>query len=81
MTSLLLNLFEIASVNREVLGTARNLGFKDLEDAVIYSSAVHSGCNAVVARNAKDFISADIPVFMPDATSNARKIFKNQEDF
>ena len=66
VTSLLLNLFEIASVNRAVLETARNLNFKDFEDAVIYSSAMHSGCNAVVTRNAKDFISADIPVFTPD---------------
>ena len=46
--------------------TAINLNFKDFEDVVIYSAAMHSVCNAVVTRNAKDFISADIPVFMPD---------------
>jgi len=64
--NLLLNLFEIASVNRAVLITAKNLNFKDFEDAVIYSSAIHSGCNAVVTRNTKDFISTDMPVFLPD---------------
>ena len=64
--NLLLDLFEIASVNRAVLMTAKSLNFKDFEDAVIYSSALHSGCNAVVTRNAKDFISTDIPVFLPD---------------
>ena len=64
--NLLLNLFEIASANRAALETAKNLKFKDFEDAVIYSSALHSVCSCVVTRNVRDFVSADIPVFLPD---------------
>ncbi|WP_457677770.1 PIN domain-containing protein, partial [Thermovibrio sp.] len=36
---LLLRLFEVASVNRVVIETARTLKFKDFEDAVVCASA------------------------------------------
>lgn len=51
---------------RAVLETATKLNFKDFEDAVIYSSALHSGCDIVVTRNTKDFIPTDTPVFTTD---------------
>ncbi len=51
---------------RAVLETATKLNFKDSEDAVIYSSALHSGCDIVVPRNTKDFIPTDILIFTPD---------------
>ena len=60
---LLLNLLEVASVNRVVIETARALEFKDFEDAVVYASALHSGCNCIVTRNHKDFSASEIPVF------------------
>jgi predicted nucleic acid-binding protein len=63
---LLLHLFEVASVNRVVIETAKTLNFKDFEDAVIYASALHSGCNCVVTRNLKDFPESEIPVFSPE---------------
>ncbi|WP_457568146.1 type II toxin-antitoxin system VapC family toxin [Desulfurobacterium sp.] len=63
---LLLHLFEVASVNRVVIETAKTLNFKDFEDAVIYASALHSGCNCVVTRNVKDFPESEIPVFLPE---------------
>jgi predicted nucleic acid-binding protein len=62
----LLALFEVAAVNRTVIETARNLKqFKDFEDAVVYSSALHSNCDCVVTRNLSDFPSGQIPVFSP----------------
>jgi len=63
----LLILFEIASVNRAVIETARDLEkFKDFEDAVIYASALHSGSMCIVTRNLIDFPASMIPVFSPD---------------
>jgi len=63
----LLILFEIASVNRAVIETARDLEkFRDFEDAVIYASALHSGSMCIVTRNLIDFPASMIPVFSPD---------------
>lgn len=61
----LLSLFDIAPVNKLVLELARDLNFKDYEDAVIYASAVYSNVNAVITRNKKDFKDTDIPIYTP----------------
>ncbi|SMP03948.1 Predicted nucleic acid-binding protein, contains PIN domain [Desulfurobacterium pacificum] len=73
---LLLNLFEVASVNRIVIESAKKLNFKDFEDAVIYASALHSGCNCVVTRNVGDFTASEIPVFSPEELLKIIKIGK-----
>ena len=75
----LLTLFEIAAANRPVLETARDLNFKDFEDAIIYASALHSGCNCVVTRNIKDFSRTEIPVFSPEEFLKILEI-KNELD-
>ena len=62
---LIFSLFDIASVNRIVLETARKLNFNDFEDGVIYASAIHSNCDVLITRNIKDFKSNDIPVYEP----------------
>lgn len=62
---LIFSLFEIATVNRTVLETARKLDFNDFEDAVIYASAIHSNCDVLITRNTKDFKSNDIPIYKP----------------
>jgi hypothetical protein len=61
----LLELFEVAPVNRIVLETALAAGFIDFEDAVLYESAKHAGATCIVTRNTKDFKLAKIPVFLP----------------
>ena len=61
--SSLLSLFEIASVNRVVLENALQAGFSDFEDAVIHEAACHTGADALVTRNLKDFLSATLPVY------------------
>ncbi len=71
---LLFSLFEIAPVTRIVLETAKNLDFKDFEDAVIYSSAIHSNVDAVITRNVKDFKMEEIPVYEPDEFLKILKI-------
>ncbi len=62
---LIFSLFEIASVNRIVLETAKDLKFKDFEDAVIYASAIHSKIDVVITRNIKDFKMKEIPIYEP----------------
>ena len=62
----LLGIFEVASVDRDVLQRALDdEGFSDFEDAVVHESAQAAGGNAIVTRNGKDFAKATIPVFEP----------------
>jgi len=62
---LLLELFEIAPVNRSVLENALNLSFADYEDSVVYQSAVSVNADGIVTRNQKDFIKSKIAVYSP----------------
>ncbi|MEO2069609.1 MAG: PIN domain-containing protein [Desulfurobacteriaceae bacterium] len=71
---LLLNLVEVASVNRSVIETAGKLNFKDFEDAVIYASALHSKCSCIVTRNLEDFPTLKIPVFSPEEFLQVLKV-------
>jgi predicted nucleic acid-binding protein len=61
----LLTIFEVAPVNRAVIERAMASEFKDFEDAVLYASACHSGVDAIVTRNERDFSKADIPIYSP----------------
>ena len=62
----LLHIYQIAPVNHQTLLLALNTGFKDYEDSVLHSAAIHAGADAIVTRNIKDFIAAEIPVFTPE---------------
>ena len=59
----LLNLFEVAPVNRHVLESALIADFNDFEDAVLHEAACHVGAEAIVTRNQKDFKKTRIPVY------------------
>jgi predicted nucleic acid-binding protein len=59
----LLNLFEVAPVNRHVLESALVADFNDFEDAVIHEAACHVGAEAIVTRNQKDFRKSRISVY------------------
>ncbi len=61
----LLNLFDVAAVNRVVLESALNADFADFEDAVIHASAHHVNADAIVTRNTRDFAKAIIPIYPP----------------
>ena len=61
----LLALFEVASVDREVLLSALDLDFPDYEDAVLHEAARASAAAAIVTRNGADFGKATLPVFTP----------------
>ena len=63
--SLLLQLLDVAAVDKEVLLMAEDAGFKDYEDAVIYASAKKVGAEVIVTRNEKDFTLSEIAVYSP----------------
>jgi predicted nucleic acid-binding protein len=64
--SKLLELFVIAEVNRRTLITALSSNFSDFEDAVLFHAGFDAGVDNVVTRNAKDFKTAELPVYSPD---------------
>jgi predicted nucleic acid-binding protein len=56
----------ICAVERDVLEQALALNFQDFEDAVQYACAVAHNVDAIVTRDASGFVSAEIPVVLPD---------------
>lgn len=62
----LLTMFEVASVDRDVLQRALDVhGFKDFEDAVVHEAAHGAGCTALLTRDASGFVNSSMPVFQP----------------
>ncbi len=61
----LLNIFEIAVVNRSVLISAITRNFSDFEDAILHESALQANADRIVTRNLVDFKASLIPVFSP----------------
>ena len=61
----LLELFEIAPVNRPVIEEALRSKIADFEDAVLAHAGGLVGVDAIVTRNSKDFRQAKIKVLDP----------------
>ena len=61
----LLELFEIAPVNRSVLEEALQSRMPDFEDAVLSYAANLVGATAIVTRNTKDFRNAPVKALDP----------------
>ncbi len=61
----LLNLFEIAPVNRPVLEQALRSGVSDFEDAVLEQAARLVSADAILTRNLKDFKKSSVTAFDP----------------
>lgn len=70
----LLNIFEIAPVNRPVLDQALRSDIADFEDAVLEQSALLVGADAITTRNVKDFKKATISVLDPAALISAVEV-------
>ena len=62
----LLELFEVASVNRAVLEEALKSKLADFEDAVLDQAGRLAGAEVVVTRNQQDFRHATLKVLGPD---------------
>lgn len=62
----LLQIFEVAPVNRNVLTGALAMDFSDFEDAVIHAAALFAGADVLVTRDGRGFKSAQLPVLTPN---------------
>ena len=62
----IMSIFEIAPVTRPIIEDALTTPMKDFEDAVLYQSGIHHGCQLIITRNGKDFTQSRIPVMTPD---------------
>ncbi len=64
----LLNIIDVAAMNRMVVLKALNSNFKDFEDALQYFSAVEqSGIQLILTRNVKDYKHSELAVLTPEA--------------
>jgi predicted nucleic acid-binding protein len=61
----LLDVFDVAPVDRTVLLRALELRLTDFEDAVLHEAARAAGATGIVTRNKRDFASARLPIFDP----------------
>ena len=61
----LLDIFNVAAVDKGVLRAAVDDGFGDFDDAVLYESAKANNIDIIVTRNIKDFKKAGISVMTP----------------
>lgn len=55
----------MATVDRDVLKGALDLGFSDFEDAMLHEAVCKADAVAIVTRNGKDFTRSSLPVFDP----------------
>lgn len=62
----ILSELNICAVDRDVLEQALALNFQDFEDAVQYVCALVHGVDVIVTRDATGFVSAEIPVVLPE---------------
>jgi len=63
--SKLLGMFQICSVNEQVLQLSLNSNFKDFEDAVQFYSGVCNNVDSIVTRNTKDYKEEQISIYTP----------------
>jgi hypothetical protein len=61
----LLELFEIAPVDRSALERAAASTFSDFEDSVLYEAGRAVGIDAIATRNQTDFRDSAVPVMSP----------------
>lgn len=60
-----LELFDVATIDKDVLSRAQMSSVKDFEDAVLAEAAFAFGLDAIVTRNGKDFENAALPALAP----------------
>jgi predicted nucleic acid-binding protein len=65
MMVLLRDLFTPVPLDKQIIDQAIDSGFKDLEDAIQYFSAVRAESNCIVSRDTDAFPQSDLPVLTP----------------
>ena len=64
--NLIKNFVEVCSIEPHDIFFACDSDWDDFEDNVQYIIAKRSGCNVIVSRNVRDFVTSDIPVMTPN---------------
>ena len=62
----MLKSIKIAKVSQSEIDNAIELGWKDFEDAVQYSTALLSNMDYIITRNINDFESSEVPAITPE---------------
>jgi predicted nucleic acid-binding protein len=62
----ILNIFNVASVDKRILELSLHANFTDYEDAVIHEAGLRSNLDGIVTRNRTDFKRSKIPIFDPE---------------
>jgi predicted nucleic acid-binding protein len=65
--SLLLSVFEVVELDKQILQQALDSPVKDFEDAIQYHCAVRGKADCIVTRDLRHYRNADLPVMSPDA--------------
>lgn len=73
MMVVLRDTFAVVPLDKQILDQAIDAGFKDLEDAIQYFSAVRAGTSCIVSRDAGAFPRSDLPVLTPQELLMARR--------
>ena len=63
---ILLQLFEIAPLDKEILQRAIEENGKDFKESIIYSSAFEVGADVIVTRDPKGFKRSRVSVLSPE---------------
>jgi predicted nucleic acid-binding protein len=61
----ILQVFEVAALNREVIKMASDLNWPDFEDAIQATAAAQSGCRHLITRNPKDYQAHPVTAILP----------------
>ena len=65
MMVLLRDTFTAVPLDKQILDQAIDTGFKDLEDAIQYFSAIRAGAACIVSRDTAAFPRSGLPVLTP----------------
>jgi predicted nucleic acid-binding protein len=65
--SMILQVFEVAAVNRDVINEALKYTCPDFEDAVTAAAARAAGCEYVITRDPKGFRGSHVRCLTPEA--------------
>lgn len=57
---------ETSDLTDRIIDKGLSSKLRDFEDALQYHCAIHSNCNLLITRNAKDFKASEIPVMNPE---------------
>jgi predicted nucleic acid-binding protein len=57
--------FEVVPLTKDILRQSRTISGKDYEDSIQYFSAINTGCQFLITRNEKDFISTGLNIMSP----------------